>query len=341
MSQTGDQPLFAPGDIVNSLTVVGLLGQGGYGAVYCVKSPDCDIFFAMKVEPKGPSHNSLSHEIIVLNYIQGSPYFPRLFASGETDRYRYLVIDLLGPSISKARHQAPDYHFSLETTLRLALFMFQCLRAFHGTGLVHGDVKPGNFLLSGNADAPVVLIDFGFAKRFVDKSAKYLLPERPKVSYRGTPKYSSTFAHLGYDQCPRDDLISWMYSLVELVEGELPWSYEPTRQKVYEKKSVFSPILLLKKLPSEFLQIWKYLQRLKFASVVNYRKIYFLLRAAVQKECRDLSMPFDWESLPASETKYTLPMTGPLPAGIACGKKVLDGVPENSESQLCNMCTAA
>lgn len=43
---------------------------------------------------------------------------------------------------------------------------------------------------------------------------------RPEASFRGSTAYASVHAHRDEDLSRRDDLWSWFYMLLELVEGE-------------------------------------------------------------------------------------------------------------------------
>ncbi len=63
------------------------------------------------------------------------------------------------------------------------------------------------------------VIDFGLARRYLDEAGE-VLPERHDTAFRGSTTYASVFAHAGQDLGRRDDLWSWFYCVVEMVEGE-------------------------------------------------------------------------------------------------------------------------
>lgn len=65
------------------------------------------------------------------------------------------------------------------------------------------------------------VIDFGLARRYLDETGE-VLPERHDTAFRGSTTYASVFAHAGQDLGRRDDLWSWFYCVVEMVEGECP-----------------------------------------------------------------------------------------------------------------------
>lgn len=50
-----------------------------------------------------------------------------------------------------------------------------------------------------------------------------IIPPRPKAGWRGTTRYGSLNAHHRRDLSRRDDLESWLYVIIELTKGALPW----------------------------------------------------------------------------------------------------------------------
>jgi serine/threonine protein kinase len=192
----------------------------------------------------------------------------------------------------------PDHCFSLPTALRLSLAMLQSLQALHSFGFIHGDVKPGNFLLRPNpGKSPLVLIDFGFAKRYLNPANGIRYPEGPRCGFRGTTKYASLYVHRGHDQSPRDDLIAWLYSTVELVDGSLPWSREPDSYRVRMHKKSINNSDLLRSLPAEFVEVARYLKSLSFGSEIRYEYLLSLVSTAVRCACNALEKPYDWEDV--------------------------------------------
>jgi serine/threonine protein kinase len=289
--------LFEPGSTIASYTIIRLLGQGGYGDIYCVRQGSSSGLFAMKIEAFSAAKRGLDAELTFMEELQDSPLFPRLIESGTTETHRFVVEELLGPSVSTARRQLPGKCYSLLTALRVAVFMVECLRDFHHHGFVHRDVKPGNFLLRNGGRNPLVLIDFGLSKRFIDPQTAKPFPERPKAGFRGTSKYASLNVHSSRDQGPRDDMISWLYSVVELVDGKLPWGQERDTEDIQRRKAATADKILFKHLPHEFIEISYYLGTLGYLTKVNYDYIICLLREALRKSRKQIDAPFDWEAL--------------------------------------------
>jgi hypothetical protein len=110
-------------------------------------------------------------------------------------------------------------------------------------------------------------------------------------------------------------MISWLYSMVELVDGRLPWGAERDATVVKRKKMGTSDRLLLKSFPSEILEIWRYLNQLKYSSRVNYEYIFCLLVKSLHKCENGFGAHFDWEFLSPEEiVKYSAIPN--LPKGI-------------------------
>jgi len=333
--------LLEPGDAVGSYTVVSLLGQGGYGDIYAVKPPNSDDVYAMKLEAFTAEKRGLDSELAFIEQIQDSSFFPHLIEAGLTDSHRFVVIELLGPSLSNTRRQMPDHHYTLATVLRLAIFMAECIHSFHQHGFVHRDIKPGNFLLRPGSGNPVVLIDFGLSKEFIDPETQKPYPERSKVGFRGTTKYASLNAHRGRDQGPRDDMISWLYSVVELMDGRLPWGQDRDGVVISRKKSAISDRMLYRSLPHEFLEISYYLNSLGYMTRVNYDYIMCLLGRALRRSGCAINAPFDWEALPPEVVKeFAAIPTLPKASECAGSIRTVDQVPEEEDSaeDRCTFC---
>jgi serine/threonine protein kinase len=166
---------------------------------------------------------------------------------------------------------------------------------------VHRDVKPSNFLLKSGSGNPLALIDFGLARLFIDPESGDPFPERARVGFRGTPKYASLSAQRFRDQCPRDDLISWLYSVIELVDGSLPWGGESDSVIGQRKKAATPDEVLFRSLPKQFLEIASYIGALKYTSVVNYDHIVCLVGQAIDSVAGAKNEPFDWEQMSEDE----------------------------------------
>jgi serine/threonine protein kinase len=223
-------------------------------------------------------------------------FFPRLIAKDMTDSFRYIIMELLGPSLGSLKKGLPDHKFSPATASRLLLHMLRCIEAFHSHGYTHRDIKPGNFLLRPGSDEPVCLIDFGLAQRCFDENTKEHRQQRTKAGFAGTCKYASVHAHEKIDLSRRDDLLSWIYSAIDLFQGRMPWTGARDHRAAYAMKRSVKPQIMFVGMPPEFLEMYEYLGRLEWAETPNYA----MMKEKMEKVIVDLRAndePWDWEKL--------------------------------------------
>lgn len=297
MSSRRDRSIFAQGDKISHYTVIKMLGQGGYGDIYAVTDEQNGVVKAMKVEALCPDHQGLLFEISMMKKLQDSTLFPHFYDSGQTQTHFFFVMNVLGPSVSNTRRQLPGHHYSLSSALRIGIFMIRAIKEFHNHGLLHRDIKPGNFLLSQSSINPLVLIDYGLSREFIDPSTGKTFPKRDHCGFRGTSKYASIAAHENKDLSWGDDIISWMYSMVELVDGKLPWLSGRDFERTHRMKQTMSIRTLFATLPGEFIDIWRHVNSLKFGERPNYEHIEDLIIRAMAKNNISPNAPFDWEYL--------------------------------------------
>jgi formylglycine-generating enzyme required for sulfatase activity/predicted Ser/Thr protein kinase len=92
----------------------------------------------------------------------------------------------------------------------------------HGNGIVHGDLKPGNVLVTDNGD--VKIIDFGIARLMTrhPRAAGVNGDERPRLSAL-TPPYASPEMLENAEPDPRDDIYALACIAHELLTGRHPF----------------------------------------------------------------------------------------------------------------------
>ncbi|MEV8003918.1 serine/threonine-protein kinase [Streptomyces parvus] len=132
----------------------------------------------------------------------------------EYDNRPWIVMQYVdGPSLADEAKEKGD--IAPREAARIGLHVLSALRAAHGAGVLHRDVKPGNVLLA--RDGQVLLTDFGIAAIEGDStitrtgelvgSIDYLAPERVR----------------GGDPGPASDLWSLGATLYTAVEGTSPF----------------------------------------------------------------------------------------------------------------------
>ncbi len=280
--------------------LVQAVGKGTYGNVYRCLDTATQRTYAAKIEERPPQRRSavLGIELSVFNKLKNNnPHVPYLVASGNDPPYNYLVMELLGQSVSARRHSATGKRFSLATTLRLTIGMIDCIRAIHDIGYVHRDIKPGNFTMGRKKrQRSVYVIDFGIAQRYLDSSGSPLAP-RSNVGFRGTTRYASIHAHQRRELSPRDDYWSLLFAMIEMLLGRLPW--DECRDKAAVATSKFYEVkheTLTASLPSCFRHILTYLKSLTYHDQVDHTYVSNLVLLEMRVRGIDDAGPLDWET---------------------------------------------
>jgi serine/threonine protein kinase len=245
--------------------------------------------FALKIDKKRDV-KTVRQEARVLENLKSCRQVVRVHDTGSFEGRSYFVMDLLGHNLVELRRNAfPEGRMSVEVAKAVATSTLLALESLHAEGYVHRDIKPANFViqLDYNSIQEGVwnLIDFGLARRFCDE-ANVPLPERADASFRGSTTYASVHSHDSRDLGRRDDLWSWFYMVVELLEGTLPWRVDrdaisPNETALSEAKVVAaerkrectqSPDLMFASgsCPKPLRDINNYLVRLEFTDKPKY-----------------------------------------------------------------------
>ncbi len=78
----------------------------------------------------------------MLLYFADCPYVTRFVGCGRQDDFNFLVMELLGKSVSDLRRKKNDHLFSYSTTALLSHQMLDAIEAVHNHGYLHRDIKP-------------------------------------------------------------------------------------------------------------------------------------------------------------------------------------------------------
>lgn len=275
--QREEESMFQEGDIIGkTYRVVKRLGRGGYGEIFaCVSSAGDRV--AIKVERTCRTGN-LQEEEAILQVLKHSKYVPHLKQScinQENSKINYIVMELFGENLSNIRRKQQGYLFSLPSTIMLARQMLRCIREVHEAGILHRDIKPGNFVLGTRQSKnprTIIIIDYGLSKQHLENGQPK--PKKPTARWVGSRRYMSLNTHFRKDQGRRDDLWSLIYVLIEFRTGTLPWAHlrgVENFDKIRDTKIQYanSPQLYTS-FPPDFLKIVSYLQTLHYESTPDY-----------------------------------------------------------------------
>ncbi len=212
------------GQSVGGYSLVELLGAGGMGIVFRARRQGLKQDVALKVlHPRRAGDEKLARLFVEQAETTAKLFHPNLVnvqAAGRDKLGCYYAMDLVGgPSAARllARLGALDPLPAVEFANHIA----SALAYLHEHGLVHADVKPGNFLL--DSDATAKLGDLALARPVPSgpRPADFLPNGREYVW--GTPAYISPEVAIGQPPTPASDLYSLGASLFHLLVGKPPF----------------------------------------------------------------------------------------------------------------------
>lgn len=267
-----------------------LIGCGGFGHVYKVIDTSTNQSLALKTEQKDLEKSFLKNEIECLSNLD-KPFFPIVRDQGQYKNFYYYVMNIYGLSIHALRQ---INKLSLDMTLPICYKMFTIIHSLHSLGYIHRDIKPSNFLLQQSKNDPFVLVDFGLALKYLDSKGEVLPIEDRR--FAGTKKYASIFSLKHSQLGRRDDLISWIYSTVEVITGTLPWSPCENEEELVAVKERTTPEELCKDVPERIRKIYKYLLTLDEDSCPAYSKIDKYFHKALKENSIDIDA-INWQRL--------------------------------------------
>ena len=215
-SATVDITQVATGSQLGPYTIKGSLGHGGMGKVFratdsrlgrSVAIKISDARFSRRFEHEARAIAALNHPNICTLHDVGPNYLVMELVEGET----------LAQRLKKGK-------LSLEQTVRFGAQIAEALAAAHAKGIVHGDLKPANIMLTKSG---VKVLDFGLARSVADPA------NTAPSMIMGTPAYMAPEQREGQVIDTRTDIYAFGLVLSEMITGkrsqesELPPPLEP------------------------------------------------------------------------------------------------------------------
>ena len=216
------------GDVVDGrYRVTGVLGRGGFGAVYSAEHTGTQQKIALKMMLPGAGADDAEvrrfyREAQVTANLKHQNTV-RVFDVGQTkEGALYIAMELLhGPTLEKVlkdRSNEGTVMTELET-VKMGIPILKALHEAHSQRLVHRDLKPANIMLADSGDdEPIVkVLDFGIA-RAQDSSLT------GAGTALGTPAYMSPEQCQGGELDGRSDLYSLAVIMYRCVCGQPPFN---------------------------------------------------------------------------------------------------------------------
>src|SRR5688500_18131051 len=219
----------AVGSRLGPFEILAPLGAGGMGDVYRARDTRLDRTVAIKLLPSefanapGRRVERFRHEARAIARIT-HPNICTLHDVGEDDSAIFLVMEYVdGTTLARRLEDGP---LPLSLAHRTAIAIADALDHAHRNGVVHGDLKPSNIMLTRDS---VKLLDFGLAKLRerheeapLDATRSGRLTEVGAIV--GTVPYMAPEQIEGRDVDARTDIFSFGVVLYEMLCGRRPFA---------------------------------------------------------------------------------------------------------------------
>ncbi|MDN7125302.1 protein kinase [Pseudidiomarina sp. 1APP75-32.1] len=181
-TKRASQHLLVPGqELAHRFKIVKLLGRGGQASVYqafdTVLEEECAVkLLAADAPVTAESIEQLRNEVILARQLQ-HPNIVRVHEFYATDDFVFFTMSLIeGKSLQEVLEQP----LSAEQCLGWFKALVSALQSCHENGIIHGDIKPANIVVTD--DNEVKIVDFGIGTTTTDAithhfSEGYTAPE--------------------------------------------------------------------------------------------------------------------------------------------------------------------
>lgn len=213
--------MLSPGAVFAGYQIERVLGAGGMGTVYLARHPDLPRSEALKVLNPGLSGDADFRARFIREADLASaldhPNIVSIHQRGEFEGQLWIAMQFVDGTDASGALRAETM-----TPARAVHIISEVARALdyaHQHGVVHRDIKPDNFLLSGpiGPDERVLLGDFGIA-RALDDAALTI-----SGSVTATVAYAAPEVLAGYPFDGRSDQYSLACTFFRLLTGQGPY----------------------------------------------------------------------------------------------------------------------
>lgn len=199
------------------------VGAGGMALVYKARDTELNRIVAIKVLPAwgmaNPRLRQRLREEAQCASALNHPNIVTVHEIAEQEGVDYIVMEYL--SGRTLEHLIPSKGLPVPTALHHALQIADAVATAHTAGILHGDLKPANIMLT--EDGRVKLLDFGLAKALV--SGRAVAGEQPRLSEFGTLAYMAPecLRQIPVPLDARSEVFSFGVILHEMIGGKHPF----------------------------------------------------------------------------------------------------------------------
>jgi eukaryotic-like serine/threonine-protein kinase len=198
--------------------ILGVLGQGGMGAVYKARDRELDRLIALKViRPELATDPAIllrfKQELILSRNITHKNVV-RIYDLGEAEGIRFISMEYVDGEDLRTllRRQGK---FPLREAIAVVEQVCRALDSAHSEGVIHRDLKPQNIMRDKHGR--IVVMDFGLARSLGDTGMTQT------GAIVGTLEYMSPEQALGSTLDQRSDIFSVGLIFYELLTGKAPY----------------------------------------------------------------------------------------------------------------------
>lgn len=288
------------GKEISYFTLCSQIGGGGFGQIWKVQNTEDDQYYAMKIESLNSQRRTLNFETNILKKLRFSERFPKYIMDGQEDDFCFLVMELCGPNLYTIAQNLPSKRFNPAQMPILFSELLTIMEQFHSTGYIHRDIKPQNICTRFSGNTPLLLIDYGVSKLFIDANRQHI-EARDHAAAIGSPLYSSpnTADHLELSR--RDDLYSLAYTILDLVGAQLPWRGLPDPIESGRLKKANPLSKLFAPYGDNYVEIGKQIESLGYKDTPNYKQ----LRELAMRGSNLNNSNFEWMTATPKNPNFT------------------------------------
>jgi serine/threonine protein kinase/tetratricopeptide (TPR) repeat protein len=215
-----------PSQLISHYRILDHLGSGGMGAVYRAEDTTLHRTVALKFVTESVAHSPKVYERLRREACTASalnhPNICTIYEVAEDDGETFIAMEYVeGRTLAELIRQGP---LPIQTILRYGCQITSALAHAHEKGVVHGDLKPANIIVTPIGEAKI--LDFGLARRnspteFDRQTLETVSETGPGLG--GTLPYMAPEQIEGSDASERTDIWSFGIVLYEMLTGTRPF----------------------------------------------------------------------------------------------------------------------
>jgi serine/threonine protein kinase/tetratricopeptide (TPR) repeat protein len=212
-----------PAQLISHYRILAPLGSGGMGAVYRAEDTTLHRTVALKFLRESVARGDKVHERLKREARTASalnhPNICTIYEVGEDAGEMFIAMEYIeGRTLSELIKQGP---LPIEKVLRYSSQISSALAHAHEKGVIHGDLKPLNIIVTPNGEAKI--LDFGLARRSnpaeFDRKTLESAPADGDAAPGGTFSYMAPEQIEGSDASACTDIWSFGIVLYEMITG--------------------------------------------------------------------------------------------------------------------------